>query len=214
MNNYLSIIAVPLFFIICEPSFAGENTNVIALSDWSEPVGCGEAIGECGSLRGRLLIQYGFSPNYAGQTPETQVYLELQNVSPTGELEFYFDPREVKYQLLDANSNPPPQVGMGGSGGGPSALWVTLLFDSKIQLRASLYGFGMQPGRGLMIPLGYGVVIEAGNTNDYYLTATFTADGSTTRVSSPGHYIWQGTLKIPKTRVYSPPRAMSRLRSP
>lgn len=184
-----------------------EDTNAIAISPWSEPVASG-AEGQSGSsaVRGRLLVLEGRSPGYAGQLPETRVYLELQNVSTGvgGSIELYFDPRNgLRGELRDSRGQPPPQVGAGGNGGFPGACWVILPYDSTVKLRASWYGYGMPRSAGLKIPLFEELVLRADNTNDYYLAVTFIAPPPTNHVLEPGHTIWQGTLSLPKVMVSS-----------
>ena len=72
------IKTIALFLIsgACQLCLAGEDTNIIAMSDWSKPVATyyGHA------LRARMLISQEHSPAHAGPLPETEFYLELQNV--------------------------------------------------------------------------------------------------------------------------------------
>jgi hypothetical protein len=159
---------------------------------------------DCGSLRGRLIICHGYSPGYAGKLAETQVYLELQNVSINrGSLmEVYFDPRNgLECALRDSRNQAPPVGGGGGSGAFPSACWVTLPYDSTLRLRVSWYGYGMPEAVGLRIPLFHEYVIRADNTNDYALSGTFTVTAPTNHASPPGYRVWQGRLVLPDTKI-------------
>src|SRR5215471_19299148 len=125
-------IALFLLLVARIAGFA-EDTNIIAISDWSKPVGTfhGHA------LRARMIISYGRGPGFAGPWPETQVHLEFQNVSeavvrPT---QFYFDPENgLHCELRDSRSGL-VSPGGGGSGGGAGASWITLPYDSTIRLR-------------------------------------------------------------------------------
>jgi hypothetical protein len=191
----LQRFTVFLFVFATFPSFGNEETNVVAVSSWSEPVD---------SVRGRLLICKGYSPGYAGSVPETQVYLELQNVGTSKDesVQIHFDPRNgLRCELKDEHNQAPPQTGTGGSGSFPAACWVTLPYDSTVRLRASWYGYGMPEKAGLIIPLFNELIIQADNTKDYYLSGTFTASSATNRVSAVGSRIWQGTLALPQMKV-------------
>jgi hypothetical protein len=181
------------------------DTNIIALSAWSDAVSCsGDGLAYYGSVRGRLLVCYGHSPAYGGELPETQVYLELQNVSTAlvGPLEIYFDPQNgLQCELLDIHNQPPPATGGGGSGAFPSTCWITLPYDATMRLRVSWYGYGMLQKEGLKLPLYHELVIRAGNTNNYFLSGTFTVSDPTNHITPPGHHVWQGKLILPKTLI-------------
>jgi len=193
-----------MLLILTRPDLAAQETNAIAISEWSEPVDYSADGKNCALLRGRILILEGRSPAHAGKLVETQVYLELQNVSTsvTGPMLLYFDPREgMKCELQDALGRPAPEEGSGGSGSFPSACWITLPYDSTTRLRTSWYGYGMAHEYGLMIPLFHPLTIRANNTNDYYLSGTFTVTPPTNRVSPLDYCVWRGTLNIPKTKI-------------
>lgn len=195
-----------LLLAACQFCFAGGETNIIAQSDWSKPVGTSGGH----SLRVRMIVAQGRGVAFAGPWPETQFYLEFQNVSgaidsPT---QFYFDPsQQLRCALLDANGRPPPPVGRGGSGGGAGASWITLPYDSTIRLRANMFGYGRKPGDGLQLtlwPAAQDWVIQAGDTNTYYLSGTFTV--TTPRISAPTDFeaaraVWSGTLELPKMKI-------------
>jgi len=205
MKAFQRIVVSLLLFTLHRCCFGIEDTNVVALGEWSQPVDCsGADRKDCGSLRGRLLIRYGYSPRYAGQLPETQVYLELQNVSTTvgNPMEIYFDPQNgLQCELRDSHDQPPPPIGTGGSGAFPSPCWVTLPYDSTVRLRSSWYGYGMPKNKGLKIPLFQELIILAENTNDYFLSSTFTVTAPTNHICPPDHCVWQGTLTLPKMKI-------------
>lgn len=196
---------VALFLLgACHFCFAAGDTNIIAMSDWSKPVGTSDGH----SLRVRMIVGYGRGAAFAGPWPETQFYLEFQNVSgaiasPT---QFYFDPSGgLRCVMKDANGNT-VSTGGGGSGGGAGATWITLPYDSTIRLRANMYGYGNKPGDGLNLMLypPQAWQIRAGDTNTYYLSGTFT-------VTTPANFlpkdfkaaraIWSGKLELPKMKI-------------
>jgi len=194
----------------CQFCFADGDTNIIAMSDWSKPVGTFHGQ----TLRGRMLIAQEHSPAHAGPWPETEFYLELQNVSGAAgaPMQFYFDPgRGLHCELLDANGRPPPPVGMGGSGGGAGACWITLPYDSTIRLRANMYGYGLKPGDGLLLvlspPTMQSWTIRASDTNVYFISGTFTVTTPTNHVAKDfddARTIWSGTLEFPKMKISVP----------
>ncbi len=182
---------------------AALESKLLAVGPWSEPVGYRE-IGRHGcSVRGRLLICEGYSSAYTGKMPETQVYLELQNVSSgVGDpIELYCDVRNgLRCQLLDAKGRPAPAPPT-FNGGFPGACWTTLPYDATVRLRASWYGHGTQAGGGLRIPVFHELEVPAGATNDYFLSGTFTVDPPTNHVLSPSQEIWVGTLVLPSFKM-------------
>jgi hypothetical protein len=200
-------IAIFLFLtsLLCR---AVSDTHILAMSDWSEAVSTPQGQ----SLRARMILGQGHSAGHAGPWPETQFYLELQNVSGANRspIEAYFDPAHgLKCELRDANGKSPSQAG-GGSGGGPAATWITLPHDSTIRLRANMYGYGRKPEDGLLLclwtPDQYWN-ISAGDTNIYYLSGTFA-------VTSPANLArkdpenagapWTGTLRLPQMKIELP----------
>ena len=94
--------AITFFLLLaaCQFCFAGGDTNIIAMSDWSGPVGTSNGQ----TLRGRMMIAQEKSPASTGR-PETEFYLELQNVSGAvgPPMQFYFDPYGLRCEMLDAN---------------------------------------------------------------------------------------------------------------
>jgi hypothetical protein len=205
---------IPLILILASSQFcfAGGETNILAQSEWSEPVTSVQGQ----TLRARLMITQGHSPAHAGPWPETMVYLELQNVTGSAGLpmQIYFDPgRGLRCKLLDAKGNAPPVVGGGGSGGGAGPCWITLPYDASVRLRANMYGYGKQVGAGLLIQMSPPTMqrwnLRAGDTNVYFMTGIFTATLPTNHVAknfAEKRSIWNGTLELPKMRV-SVPRA-------
>jgi hypothetical protein len=195
--------ALFLLFAACRFCFAAD-TNIIAISDWSKPVGTGD----WPQLRGRLMIAQGHSPGHAGAWPETEVYLEFENVSDSiMPMQIYFDAwRGLRCELRDANGKLLPQSASGGSGGGPAECWITLPHDSTIRVRANMSGYGKPKGSGLLLVLSPGASwdIQAGDTNDYFLCGTFTVTPPSNHVAKDfeaARAEWHGTLEFPKMKI-------------
>lgn len=195
-----------LLLLVAVASFsahAAVESKLLAVSDWSEPVGYRE-VGKHGcSIRGRLLICEGYSSAYTGKTPETQVYLELHNVSNGvgSPIELYCDVRDgLQCELLDGHGQAAPTPPT-FNGGFPEACWITLPHDATVRLRASWYGHGTQEGSDLRVPVYHELAVPAGTTNDYFLSGTFTVAPPTNHVFSPGHEIWKGKLVLPRFQV-------------
>jgi hypothetical protein len=157
-----------------------------------------------------MIVAYGRGAAFGGPWPETQVYLEFENVSgPIGSpTQFYFDPfKGLQCELKDAGDKP-VSTGGGGSGGGAGASWITLPYDSTIRLRANMFGYGSKPGQGLNLTLwSQAWQIRAGDTSVYYLSGTFTVTTPTnfllkdSETTSP---VWTGTLELPKIKISVP----------
>jgi hypothetical protein len=172
----LLLVAVAYF-----SAHAAVESKLLAVSDWSEPVGYRE-VGKHGrSIRGRLLICEGYSSAYTGKTPETQVYLELHNVSSGvgSPIELYCDVRDgLQCELLDGHGQAAPTPPT-FNGGFPEACWITLPHDATVRLRASWYGHGTQEGSDLRVPFYHELAVPAGTTN-------FTPENCTYEILAPG----------------------------
>ena len=179
--------------------FASGDTNVIAMSNWSTPVS---------NLRVRMIVAHGRGVNFAGPWPETQFYLEFQNVSGR-DMEFFFDPwNGLRSQLEDAKGKT-VSTGGGGSGSGAGASWIILPYDSTIRLRANMFGYGEKPGDGLNLTLypPQAWRIKPGDTNAYFLSGTFTVTTPTNsrpKDLEADRVVWSGTLELPKMRILAP----------
>jgi hypothetical protein len=203
----MKVIASLLFLTTGHFCLAGSDTNIIATSEWSKPVSTNYEQ----TLRCRMLIAQGHSPAHAGTAPETEVYLELQNVSGAAgaPMKIYFDPgRGLRCEVLDANGKPPPLVGGGGSGGGAGACWITLPYDSTIRLRANMFGYGRKEGDGLLIQMSPPNMqrwdIQASDANVYFMSGTFTVTTPPNHIAKDfdeTRSIWSGTLELPKMKL-------------
>jgi hypothetical protein len=203
----MKTIVTFLLLAACPFCFASGDTNIIAMSDWSKPVGTSHGH----SLRVRMIVAYGRGPAFAGAWDETQFYLEFQNVSgaivsPT---QFYFDPSDgLRCVMQDANGKTVSPSGA-GSGGGAGASWITLPYDSTIRLRANMYGYGSKRGEGLNLTLypPQAWQFRAGDTNAYYMSGTFTVSTPTNFVPKDfeaARAVWSGTLDLPKMKITVP----------
>ncbi len=190
-------------FAFCHFALAIDDTNVVAMGAWSEPVAS-----ESGQkIRGRLLMcAY---PDHRGPTNrlDVGVYVELQEWSDSfgGPVHVYCDFMEgFKCDLLDAAGKPPEPVGTGFSGGVPGSFWVSLPTCGSMRLRASTYSGGRlrTESLGLWFAGGGLWTIKAADTNTYFLSATL-------KVTPPKNNfdqrdVWQGKLTLPKMQI--PPR--------
>ena len=208
----MKTISTFLFVAACQVCFAGVDTNIVAMSDWSEPVGYREVgyLGSGPAIRGRLILWKGFTPGYAGKTPETAIYVELQNMTTSGsQCEFYFGGGEgLRCELFKGDGEKvEPSVGGGyGNGPGPFGVggWITLPHDSTIRLRANAKG-GTPDGYALAICMWKGQwYIRDGDTNTYSLSATLSITSPTNRVTTLTSPIWKGTLTFPKMKISVP----------
>jgi hypothetical protein len=197
----MSAIKTLLVLVTCQCCLAGDDTNVIAIGDWSKSVGTSDGQ----SLRGRMLVTQASLPGL-----ETKVYLELQNVSVAAgaPMQVYFDPRQgLHCEVLDGQNKPPPQQGGGANGGGASACSVTLPYDSMIRLRANMYGHGYGEGHSLYIQMcnAQHWVIDRTDTNVYFMSGTFTVRPPTNHITSgldEARAMWSGTLEFPKMKIW------------
>jgi hypothetical protein len=194
-----------LALFVHELSFAADEVKLIAISDWSKPV----AASSGHTLRLRMIVAQGRSAAFDGPYPETQFYLEFQNVSgvishPTT---FYFDPaQQLHCELSDINGKS-PHVGQGGSGGGAGAAWITLPYDGTIRLRANMFGYGNKPGDGLQLtlwPPAQCWVIQQNDTNAYYLSGTLTVSSPSNAIPNAAADAWSGTFELPKMKISVP----------
>ena len=213
MNTMKAII---LFLVaLCPCLCVIADTNVIAVGNWSEPVGDSRGY----KLRGRLLICETPRHRGPGGGCDIAVYLELQECSDCvgATLQVYCnmegdellgpDFKRVEkaggcWELRDAADNPVAQSPFAYSGAAPGKYWMTLPCDSTVRLRATLFGGGrLEDGRlGIALPSQYWV-IPARSTNDYFLSGTFAVSPPTNSIDELKFHVWQGTLKLPKIKI-------------
>jgi len=191
-----------LFFLACMCCSGVEETNVIALGDWSEPVG-----NEYGcKLRGRLaMCAY---PEHRGPANRVDVgvYVELQEYSDSmaGGVQVYCDfMKGLKCEVADANGRAPEPVGTGYDGGVPSPVWVCVPPFASIRLRASVDAGGrLRDGSlGLWFAGAGQWTIKRTDTNTYFMSATFTVTPPPGTTTFNNTQIWSGTLHLPKMKL-------------
>jgi hypothetical protein len=198
--------AIASFFIFasCQLCFAGENANIIAMSEWSKPVSLRNDVHDI-AIRGRLLIVKGAEPAYGGPTPENlaMTFVELQNVGLEA-IEVYFSVTNLHCELSDAAGKavPKPTGGAWGGRGPFSPCWVNLPYNSTIRLFVnggtitplSVYPSGEPWTRWS---------ISANDTNVYYLAGTLSLSTHTNRLELPEliERYYRATLVFPKARI-------------
>jgi hypothetical protein len=107
MSNMLQkkpIQSIVLFCLLSRFCCLADDTNIIAVSDWSEPVGF-----HTHSVRGRLLILNGSEPADGGsKTDQTMMFVELQQVTgaQAPSVKIYFDVMNLSCNLTDSNGKP------------------------------------------------------------------------------------------------------------
>ena len=200
-------IAALLFLAAHQFCFAGGDTNLIGVSNWSKPVGEGFE----NQLCVRTVLTYGRSLGFSGPWPETQFYLEFENSAPPlFATEFYFDPEHgLHCEVRDANGKLLSPGGGGSGPGGNRASWIMLPRDSTIRLRAGAYGFGQKPGEGLRLALwplsGQDWVIPAGDTNTYFLSGRLTLTTPTNfvpKLREGRNTVCAGTFDLLPVKIY------------
>jgi hypothetical protein len=200
-------------------SFAGDEPEVIAISNWSKKV-AGKTDGDA-AIRGRLVILQGHEIGDASELLSTMVYVELQNMG-LKPAELYFDGTHggdfrpeykggLNCDLFDSQGKPVPSIGGGGSGIEPASEWITMPSDSTIRLRANHFAIRSPREGGLVLPFpGNWWMIKAQDTNHYFLSASFTAIAPTNHVSEEVNHgrrvVWDGMLKFPKVDIALKPR--------
>jgi hypothetical protein len=201
----IQLAAISLLLLaICEPSFGVEDTNVLALGNWSGPVsneyGC--------KLRGRLaMCAY---PDHRGHANRVDlgVYVELQEYSDSlhGDVHVYCDfTKGLKCEVADANGRPPEPVGIGYNGGAPGSQWISLPPFASIRLRANVFAGGRlrDGGLGLWFTGAGGWTIKPADTNTYFLSATLTVTPPPNTNSFNHTQIWSGTLNLPQMKIWA-----------
>jgi hypothetical protein len=187
-------LSLLLIFFNC---LASDTTNIVAKSDWSKPI----KTYRDQTIRGRLLILQGHEPASASELLDTEVYLELENISGGAgtPAEIYFDPNRLQCELLDAHDKSVPQSMFAFSGGCPGSCRIILPYDCLVRFRVSCYGIRSPKKGGLAIQTpGKYWLIKPTDTNDYFLSATFNINPSSWPTNMD---LW--TLTLPKTKIFT-----------
>jgi hypothetical protein len=200
----MKIVASIFIFAACQLCFAGADSTIIAMSEWSKPVSLTNDQLHEEAIRGRLLILRGMEPAYGGPatTNAAMTFVELQNVTGSyGEgIDVYFAVTNLHCVLSDGAGRAVPEPNGGAwSGRGPLApCWVRLPYNSTIRLFVNcgslnplmVYPSG-EPWTRWSIP--------ASGTNVYYLTGTLNISTHAHPSLPPDYY--KATLSFPKTRI-------------
>ena len=178
LNTDVKLTASSVLFSICLSCFA-DDTNIIAVSDWSEPVALQNLeTGHDHDIRGRLLIIAGNEPAHWQRQTDNAVmtFVELQNVDGgySENVDVLFDSTKLQCTLTDEHGKdaPKPRSGGGYSGRGALVNWVTLPYNSTIRLfvnSESKSPLSIHPNGE---PWSQPWAISSGDTNVDYLSGT------------------------------------------
>jgi hypothetical protein len=197
--------------------FAADDTNAIAVSDWSEPVELQNGSLHNEAIRGRLLIIEGSEPGYGGPNTETQAmtFVELKNATRAccDAVDVCFDVMKLNCTLTDESGKNVSKAASSGGYSGRGAFrptWVVLPYNSTIRLFVNA---GSRSPLGVYQngePSSSHWSISSNDTNVYYLSGTldiFTRTNDAT-ASMPesyrqGYYDLncKGTLTFPKMKI-------------
>ena len=205
----MRVIASFVLLAACQLSFAGGDTNIIAMSEWSKPVSLRDDQFHDIGIRGRLLIVQGMQTAYGGPptTNGAMTFVELQNVGLCA-IEVYFAATNLHCELSDATGKAVPKP-TGGAWSGRGAFlpcWVNLPYNSTLRLFVN--GGSMDPLT--LYPSGepwcYWSILRS-DTNTYYLTGTLNLS-TYTNYSGPPELRekmffdeYRTTLVFPKTEI-------------
>ena len=159
---------------VCATTYTHADTNIIAMSDWSQPIKLRHGPVDDQYIRGRLLIIQGREPAYGGPpTNGAMTFVELQKVYGHEAIEVCFDVMKLNCQLTDGAGKESLELSGGIWGGrGPfPPVWVVLPYNSMIRLYVN--GGSLDP---LMVypngePWSYWS-ISSNDTNEYYLAGS------------------------------------------
>ena len=202
-------ISFLLLLVSLECCFGQTDTNLIAAGDWSETVRDGEGFsGGLFALRGRLLVYDDSSSNALNHA---RVYLELQHVHvsnsawdpPVGVYFEFATNNDLHFDLRDKFGKTVPEVPVATWGPVPDPYWVTLPYESTLRLRVDmLLGPDSKPnGLEILVPSGCWI-IRPNASDDFFLSATFTAPQGHPSPLSPQYYhVWKGALNLPPVKI-------------
>jgi hypothetical protein len=222
-RRFIGLFAFVVLFASAMHCFGGEyllrfadylnetDTNLIAISDWSEATHS-----DTGALlRARMLIfeEYPPIPPVEDEHTLIKVYVDLQSVTlgAADRVRIYFDisSNPLHWDMRDARGKPVPPNGrpvFGWAGPYPQPCWLTLPFDSALRLRANL-NYGGRDKYGVFIPInglnGGSWQFQPGDTNDYFIVATFTSNPPPNYVSTNSltDRVWNGTVILPEAKL-------------
>jgi len=204
-------IAFSFLLLSCLCCFAND-TNVIAATDWSEPVELMNLeTGHDHAIRGRLLIVAGSEPaqgmwSKTDKDNTAMTFVELQNVTGgySENADVCFDAMKLNCTLTDESGKSVPKHSHPWSGRGAfSPCWEVLPYNSTIRLfvnSGSKSPLTVFPNGE---PWSYWL-ISTGDTNIYYLSGTLDICSQTNespRLQRLYDSHCKGTLIFPKTKI-------------
>ena len=187
-------------------SHAAEGPTTIAVGEWSKAVDDNRGY----QLRGRLVL----CENRAGSDlREVAVYVELQDASESrgkgmqlfcemGKTDLRPEYKGgLKCEMHDKDKKLVKSTGYPFGGGVPKSEWVTLPCDATIRLRATPFGLRRAKAMAISPEINKLWVIGDEDSNEYYLSGTFTIAPAESRLEKDGGHIWRGTIVLPAVRI-------------
>ncbi len=189
---------------------AAEPPKAIATGEWSKAVADTRGF----AVRGRLVL---CEKVLGEERREVAVYVEFQDArdSVGGEATQIFcdfgrtDFRPeytggLKCELRGKDNHLVKSTSYPFSGAVPKSEWVTLPSDATIRLRASPFGIHRIGAMAISPDPSNLWVIENDDSNEYFLSGTFTVDPSPDRKPPSEGHVWRGTLELPAVRISQP----------
>ena len=188
---------------------ADDDTNMVAAGDWSQPVGTEHGP----AIRGRLIVCYfpdqvrpGFkTPTAAYLETHTVVCLELQEVSltvrPVGVYRDTLPPNiGLHCELRDSGGKLIPRSADGFFAGSFTRSWSWLQPHDSVRWHVSHY-LGYREDGVLAVHLKNGEFWDVSNTNEYYLSGTFSPRVPENETPPSDIDAWNGTLTLPGVKI-------------
>lgn len=183
-----------------------ELPKVIAAGEWSKPVS--DSRGR--AVRGRLVL---CQKVVSAERREVAVYVELQDAreSVGGSLRLFCDFGRTDFrpeykgglrcELRDKDRRPVKSAPFPFSGAVPASEWVTLPSDATIRLRASPFSIHRPKAMAISPDVGSLWVISDDDSDEYFLSGTFTVDPAADRIPRGENPVWRGTIALPAVRI-------------
>ena len=194
-KSKMKLLRLLLFLLLlqCRLGIADVFSEFTAVGEWSAATN---------GLRGRLLFTER-ATSVEGLT-DGIVYLQLQSVAVGESIHIYYAVSKFPFRpvLRDAGGNL-VQEGLLPSSGMPRPCWLVLPFDSSLLLRTGASSTSPTvPGLTVIgACAGGNWFIPSQDTNDYFLSATFTA---TIPADETRPRMWEGTLELPALQIPKP----------
>ena len=201
----MKLFTLIVLFAACR-MFANDDTNVVAAGDWSQPVGTEHGP----AIRGRLIVCH--YPNHSTPTgayveAKTVVCLELQEVSstvrPVGVYRDTLPSRSgLHCELRDSGGKLIPRSADGIFAGSFTYFWSRLQSHESVRWHVSYY-VGYREDGVLAVHLKNGEFwdMRPSNTNEYYLSGTFTPHVPENETPPSNIDAWPGTLTLPGVKI-------------